>query len=261
MYTPLLSLRQSSDKSQSAFLSHDNQNRPPPEPIDTPLSLKLGGEAIKGNRKPAAVVSSRLVRSFSSARHLEHEDEKPHATPSLRFGWWWELGAMLVSVTSTSFILAVLVFMNNKSLESWKLPIQISSLIAVFSTFAKSALLVALSDGLSQLKWHHFERRARTMDHLQYFHDASKGPWGSFIFFWKMRKSRVSPIAAAGAILTIAALMFEPFTQQILAFSTRPVLLMNETASVTSASGLVLNKTDMLRLENGNQTTGNVPSF
>jgi hypothetical protein len=259
MDVPLLPQSSRSQQNERTLWAQKNQNRPSPHiPIDTSWHTAKEEETVKDSHKAATVLQSRPVRSLSSAHHSEHADEKPQPTPPLHFGWWWELGALLASLTSTSLILAVLISMNNKPLASWKLPIQINSLIAVFSTLAKSALLVALSDGLSQLKWHHFERRARTMDHLQYFHDASKGPWGSLIFFWRMRKSRVSPIAAVGAILTILALMLEPFTQQILEFSTRPVLLTNVTASVSSASGFVLNDTDTVRLRNMAKAEGNV---
>ena len=61
------------------------------------------------------------------------------------FGRWWELGAILVSLVSTSLILTILCFMNGRPLSDWELPIQLNSLIAIFSTVARSALLLALA--------------------------------------------------------------------------------------------------------------------
>ncbi|KAF2681808.1 hypothetical protein K458DRAFT_284643, partial [Lentithecium fluviatile CBS 122367] len=90
------------------------------------------------------------------------------------------------------------------------------SLIAVCSTIAKSALLVALKQDLCQLKWNHFEKRRNTLDQFQYFEDASRGPWGSTMLLVRMWKKRISPIVVVGAVLNILALALEPLTQQII---------------------------------------------
>ncbi|KAF2818751.1 hypothetical protein CC86DRAFT_153528 [Ophiobolus disseminans] len=150
------------------------------------------------------------------------------------FGWWWELAAVVVSLVSMSLILTILCYMNNRLLSDWKLPIQLNSLIAIFSTFARSALLVALAGGLSQLKWNHFEKQHSTLDRLQIHDEASRGPWGSVMYLFRMRKD-MRAIAALGAVLTILALAFEPFTQQIIEFSPRQTLSSNATAYVLSA--------------------------
>ncbi|KAF1992808.1 hypothetical protein P154DRAFT_411915, partial [Amniculicola lignicola CBS 123094] len=100
--------------------------------------------------------------------------------------WWWEIGAILVSLIAMLLIFVILFMMNGKSLASWQLPIQINSLIAVFSTISKSALLLALAEGLSQLKWNAFEKQGgATLDQLQIMDDASRGPWGSLMMPFK----------------------------------------------------------------------------
>jgi len=149
------------------------------------------------------------------------------------FGWWWELGAILVSLVSMSLILAVLCYMNGRLLSNWKLPIQLNSLIAIFSTFARSALMLVLAEGLSQLKWNHFEKRHTTLDWLQIYDEASRGPWGSLMYLLRMRKD-MRAVATLGAVLTILALAIEPFTQQILEFADRQTLA-NATAYTLSA--------------------------
>jgi len=156
------------------------------------------------------------------------------------FGWWWELGAILVSLISMSLILTILCYMNGRLLSDWKLPIQLNSLIAIFSTFARSALMLALAEGLSQLKWNHFEKRHSTLDRLQIYDEASRGPWGSVMYLVKMSKD-MRAIAALGALLTILALAFEPFTQQIIEFSPQQTLSANATAYVLSAETFKMN--------------------
>ncbi|KAH8707177.1 hypothetical protein GQ44DRAFT_663053, partial [Phaeosphaeriaceae sp. PMI808] len=124
--------------------------------------------------------------------------------------------------------------MNNRPLHHWRLPIQINSLIAVFSTFSKSALMLVLAEGLSQLKWAHFERRYERLSHLQVFDDASRGPWGAFVFLLRMRKG-FSMLAAVGALLTILGLAIEPFTQQVIDFPLLRTTFANESASTLGA--------------------------
>ncbi|KAF2792011.1 hypothetical protein K505DRAFT_279589 [Melanomma pulvis-pyrius CBS 109.77] len=157
-----------------------------------------------------------------------------------RFGWWWEVGAIALSLTSMALILAILFTMNGRPLASWHLPIQINSLVAVFSTFAKSAFLLALSEGVSQLKWNYFEKQGGTLDHLQTFDQASRGPWGALVFPFKIWRGRTGLLAVMGAVLTLFALGFEPFTQQIIDFPSRSVVMLNETAYTPSATDFTL---------------------
>ncbi|KAF2875202.1 hypothetical protein BDV95DRAFT_459597, partial [Massariosphaeria phaeospora] len=52
------------------------------------------------------------------------------------------------------------------------------SLVVVFSTIVKTALLFLLAECLGQLKWMYFEKRPRTLNNLEIFDGASRGPWG-----------------------------------------------------------------------------------
>ncbi|KAI8938751.1 hypothetical protein NX059_004618 [Plenodomus lindquistii] len=193
------------------------------------------------------------VRGTEQKRQLP-DDELPGETPQKglfgtktapsveslrRFGWWWELGAIITSLLAVVVILAMLFVMDRKPLSSWKLPIQINSLVAIFSTLARSALLLALADGISQLKWNHFERRDTTLNHLQTYDDASRGPWGSLMYLIKIRR-HATGLGALGAALTILALAFEPFTQQIIDFPSIQTANDNGTAYVTVAKSFAL---------------------
>jgi hypothetical protein len=167
----------------------------------------------------------------------------------LGFGWWWEVSAIALSFTSMTLILAILFTMHEKPLTAWQLPIQINSLVAVFSTFAKSALLVALAEGVSQLKWNHFEKRGGTLDQLETFDKASRGPWGALLFPFKIFKGGPAILAATGALLTVLALGFEPFTQQIIDFPSRSIVLTNSTTYAALATDLMMPKTNETYLQ------------
>lgn len=87
-----------------------------------------------------------------------------------RVGWWWEAGGAILSLVCTCVIVAILYHANNKPQKQWTIPIKPNSLVAVFSTVAKSALLIPVTDCLSQLKWLYF-REPRTLSQLQAFDD------------------------------------------------------------------------------------------
>ncbi|KAH7357596.1 hypothetical protein BKA66DRAFT_370493, partial [Pyrenochaeta sp. MPI-SDFR-AT-0127] len=100
--------------------------------------------------------------------------------------WWWEVLAALLGLISTVLIVAILASMDGKPLSKWRTSaIQPNSLVAIFSTIARSSLLVPLAECLGQLKWSYFEKKKR-LDHFQSFDSASRGPWGACRFLWKI---------------------------------------------------------------------------
>jgi len=147
--------------------------------------------------------------------------------------WWWEVGGAIVSAICVSLVLITLVKADGLALAAWSLPIQPNSLIAVFTTIAKSAMMVPIAGCLSQLSWQHFRPRPQPLDHLRVFDDASRGPWGAVELLFIVRRN--SLIARMLAIATILALGIEPFTQQILDFGSRESLLTPATVDISTA--------------------------
>ena len=126
---------------------------------------------------------------------------------------------------------AIFFSMDGRPLSYWKLPLQPNSLIAVFSTVAKSALLVPVTECISQLKWIHFEKR-HPLSQMQVYDDASRGPWGSVVFLRKVKFT----LGTLGAVVTIFALAFEPFSQQVLEYSSQNAILRNASGIIGAAS-------------------------
>jgi hypothetical protein len=130
-------------------------------------------------------------------------------------------------------IIIILASFQDKPLMHWTMPIQINSLIATLTTIGKTAMLVAVAESISQLKWLHFYQRAGPLDRFQDFDDASRGPWGSVTL---LRTTNVRAVLASlGAIITIFGLAIEPMAQQILEFPARNVTLTNVTSSLGRA--------------------------
>lgn len=148
--------------------------------------------------------------------------------------WWWEIGGSLLSIICVGLVLVVLFEANDRALAAWPLWIQPNSLIAVFTTVGKSAMMVPIASCISQLKWRHFELRANRLSHLQLLDEASRGPWGSLMLLSDVRIKAYT--ARALAIVSLVSLGFDPSAQQILEFPTRETRLTNASASIGVAS-------------------------
>lgn len=148
------------------------------------------------------------------------------------FGWWGEVFATALAVASTAAIIAVLLEAQGMPLDSWKLQVQPNSLVSVFSTIARSALLMPIAACISQLKWSYFES-SRTLNQMQVFDDASRGPRGALLMLWKTRTT--ISLAWLGALVTLLLLAFDPFTQRVVSVETRDTVMVNETSTLSSA--------------------------
>lgn len=144
--------------------------------------------------------------------------------------WWWEIGSGLLSIISMVLLLVTLLKANNLALASWTLWIQPNSLIAVFTTVGKSAMMVPIASCISQLKWRHFLLRPNRLSHLQVIDEASRGPWGSLMVLLNVRVHAFTVWSLA--IVSIVALGYDPSAQQILSFPARDTKLTNVTADI-----------------------------
>lgn len=149
-------------------------------------------------------------------------------------GWWWEIGAIAVSFICMVLIVSILFTMDGKPLRTWKLPIQPNSLVAVFSTIAKSTLIVPVAECTGQLKCDYFHDRPRKVHHMKTFDGASRGPWGALVLLYRTRGS--SALAAFASVVTILTLAFDPFTQQVIEVHSQDAVLLNTSGVVSSAA-------------------------
>ena len=135
--------------------------------------------------------------------------------------WWWEITGAVVSAVCMGLVLVILGKADGLALDGWRVPIQPNSLISVFTTVGKSALMVSIAGCLSQLAWQHFASQPRSLDHIRVFDDASRGPWGAMELLVVI--GRHGYLARLLAVATVLALGIEPFAQQILEFGNRDV--------------------------------------
>ncbi|KAI0007463.1 hypothetical protein F4779DRAFT_591789 [Xylariaceae sp. FL0662B] len=118
-------------------------------------------------------------------KHTEHYTSSQAGEPA-SWWWWWEILAMILSIACMCILVVLLTKINNLPLQSWWLPIEPNSLVAVLTTVAKTSMMVPAASCISQLKWRHFMVQPRRLVDLQLFDGASRGPWGSGLLLWSL---------------------------------------------------------------------------
>lgn len=164
--------------------------------------------------------------------------------------WWEEILSISIAVVCTVLSIAVLAYMNGRSLDEWELRLQPNTLIALLATVTRAALIYPLAECLGYLKWRYFER-SRKLAHLQTFDAASRGPLGAIKYIWTLPVR--SPLATCAAILTTLLLLFQPFAQQTINFASRVAPMANETAHAFQATSWNMSSYD-------NQSASTEPS-
>ncbi|KAF3061486.1 hypothetical protein GL218_03677 [Daldinia childiae] len=149
--------------------------------------------------------------------------------------WMWEIGACFLSLASIASVIAVLSVENHKPLDQWDWSIGPTAVVSFIATIAKSAMLVAIAEVLSQLKWQHFHGQSHPLIDVEIFDGASRGPLGAFQLLW--RKNIRTLLASLAAIVVIVSMLVDPFVQLVFEF---PAL----SQPVSTASAL-LNQTQV----------------
>jgi hypothetical protein len=108
--------------------------------------------------------------------------------------WWlFEVFAATISVLAMLTLIGVLHVYNGRVVQRLHLGITLNGLVAALSTICRTALMIPVTAGISQAKWHWFSPKAgkrnpeaRLRD-LETFDSASRGTWGSLKLLWTLR--------------------------------------------------------------------------
>ncbi|KAK7972695.1 hypothetical protein PG988_006829 [Apiospora saccharicola] len=173
--------------------------------------LQLWGQIRSGLR-----LSFHPVELYKMSCHLWHV---------LQDYWWlWELATMSVSFASMTAVIVTLAVEDGKSLDDWTLPIQPNSLISIFITLSKSAMMTVITGAIAQSMWMQFEQNLTPLLRVEEIQEAGRGPWGSIKLLTAMMKGkRFNLIAIVGAVITVATLALDPFVQQVMSFPNRTI--------------------------------------
>ena len=128
--------------------------------------------------------------------------------------WWLELLCCVLFIGALVAVVLTVRPYEGRPLPQWPYRLSINSLISVYIVILKAAVLLVAAEGLSQLKWRWFDHGRPLKDLLSY-DDASRGPWGSLTLLWRLRGRQL--VSSCGAFITVAALIIDPFAQQVIA--------------------------------------------
>lgn len=112
---------------------------------------------------------------------------------------WWlvELLAVAVGIACIVALCAVLKKYDNQPANRFNslfgVNITLNTLISILSTLGRAALLLAVAECISQLKWKWYRSNDRPLADLDVFDQASRGAWGGFLLLWKINVRYVMP--------------------------------------------------------------------
>ncbi|KAI1193690.1 hypothetical protein F5X97DRAFT_338685 [Nemania serpens] len=156
-----------------------------------------------------------------------------HTAPSFLRQWRFQILAATLATTSYVTLISVVACYADRPLSEWIFhdTFSINGLVALLSTMMKSALLVPITSAIGQEKWAWFSsptinsqklsKPGKPLRDLQCLDDASRGPWGSFI--WLTRTISQPNFVQIGALLTILAIGIDTFSQNIINIRSRSV--------------------------------------
>jgi hypothetical protein len=150
--------------------------------------------------------------------------------PSFIYNWWLCILSVFVSLCAIAAIVGLLFFVDGQPIPRLPLKITVNTYVSFFATVAKGTMLVAVNESISQLKWLWF-REPRTLQDIQVFDDASRGPIGAVRLMFRTRTGLI----ALGSLVAVLSLVIDPFAQQIVSYPERPILSKMATARVGRA--------------------------
>jgi hypothetical protein len=146
-------------------------------------------------------------------------DSKRRFLERWRRFWIAEILWCVVGLGSGAAIITVLAQHNGQRAPKWPLGISLNTVLALLASVAKASLLIPVVEGLGQLRWIWFSRRARPVDDFELFDSATRGTLGSLRLL-AARKGGVLGFVAA--LVTVASLLVSTVTQAVIQYETRP---------------------------------------
>ncbi|KAI1774869.1 hypothetical protein F4818DRAFT_54350 [Hypoxylon cercidicola] len=154
--------------------------------------------------------------AYERVASQEYQQSKRRTTRGFRSAWLRNNGwksEILELVLGLAVLIAIAVLLNEYNGEQqpeWLYSFNLSSIVAVLSTVFRGALLAVVDEVISQLKWTWF-RNPRPLVDLSIFDQATRGPWGSLRFLFKLPRPH---LATVGALITLLSLATSAFSQQ-----------------------------------------------
>ncbi|CAH0002586.1 unnamed protein product [Clonostachys byssicola] len=132
----------------------------------------------------------------------------------LQHPWALESGSMIACFVQFAAMIIVCIFFNGKPVFDGPF-ITLNTIISILSTGSKASMLTAVASCISQANWSLFAGPPRRLYDFEMVADASRGPLGSLQLLLSS-KFRGGAIVRMGAIITVFAIIMDPFAQQLI---------------------------------------------
>jgi hypothetical protein len=201
---------------------------------------------------PPAMPNSAYYMIDNFDNNIYEQPSKTRTGPvrKLQLKWWfWELFAAAISLALFGVVIVVLKVYDGHALPQLPGGITLNTVVSLIAAISKTALLLVASATMSQLKWLWVHKSSRKLRDLQFFDEASRGPWGAFAL---LQHSRLS-VASLGALVTLFLLGFDPFIQQLITTPQRDTSYQAVSTAVHRASTFD-QSVEMAAYENVNNT-------
>lgn len=91
--------------------------------------------------------------------------------------WWvWEVSGVVLSLLFMGGIVIMLSQIDGNRLDKWNFFFHPNAIVSTFVVVAKTTMLVAVCESLSQLKWLYFSAGRRSRGDFEAFDGASRDP-------------------------------------------------------------------------------------
>ncbi|KAI1081268.1 hypothetical protein F5B20DRAFT_537585 [Whalleya microplaca] len=185
------------------------------------MDPNLNNNTVTSKTQISHTSSSNFVNPNSEARPLYRSTSDPvpeYNSPrelkrAIVWAWKWEIIAVLVSIAALFTTVGLLARFNGQEQPTWPKAVNLGAIISVCSLIIRTTLMVVVAESISQARWRWFNDKQRPLRDLDRFDAASRGLWGSFRLLFLSWKPN---LALLGAVITIAALAIDPFSQQAL---------------------------------------------
>lgn len=157
----------------------------------------------------------------------------PEKTPSFFGTWWLEFLSVFLVVGMLAATVGTIYPYRNKPQPSWPYGVQLNSIVSAYFLVLKTFIILIVSACLGQLKWSWFHQ-AQPLEHLALYDGAARGALGSAGLIFSLRQKTLLPYL--GALVTILAMVLDPFGQQLLHFYSCQVYDSSVNSSIPTTS-------------------------
>jgi hypothetical protein len=139
----------------------------------------------------------------------------PEGITRIASSWWLEILGSLLVILSFSGLVAILHDYQGKPQPNWPLGFSFNTALSVLGALFRAPALFIVAEGVGQLKWLWLSNK-RPLSDLSAYDEATRGPWGATRLLWVARWRDI--FAFLGALIIIASLGLDPFTQAVVSY-------------------------------------------